>query len=123
QLASHAAAAYVTSCDVPLLSPAFIAHMISQLTEDVDVVVPVEEQRFHHPLAAVYRTSVAPIVADLLNHDQLRPVFLYDRVRTLRIDAQQLRAVDPELHSLMNVNHWDDYQHALGIYRRTMQEE
>src|SRR5512138_2999381 len=49
-------AAYVTSCDVPLLEPAFVAHMLS-LLGDHDIAV-MEIDGFTHPLSAVYRRSV-----------------------------------------------------------------
>src|SRR5262245_50457491 len=42
-----AEAVYATSCDVPLLVPAFVREMISRLG-DADIVVPVEG-RFPHP--------------------------------------------------------------------------
>ncbi|MGH6961023.1 MAG: molybdenum cofactor guanylyltransferase, partial [Dongiaceae bacterium] len=101
-------AAYATSCDVPLLTAEFIREMIARLG-DADIAVPIEDG-FPHPLAAVYRTSVLPHVGELLAADQLRPVFLFDRVRTNRIDVSDLRAIDPELHSLKNCNRPEDYE-------------
>src|SRR5262245_20462580 len=48
-------AAYVTSCDVPLLVPAFVTEMI-RLAESHDIAV-MEIDGFPHPLSAVYRRS------------------------------------------------------------------
>jgi molybdopterin-guanine dinucleotide biosynthesis protein A len=101
-------AAYVTSCDVPLLRPEFIHYVIDQLA-DYDAVVPFEG-KFAHPLAAVYRTSVVPIIDELIEADQWRPRFLIDRINSCHIDVEQLRAVDPDLESLMNINHPEDYE-------------
>src|SRR5262245_61541966 len=81
--APHCDAVYATSCDVPLLVPAFVREMISRLG-DHQIAVPVEGQ-FHHPLAAVYRTSIIPVIAELLAADRLRPAYLFDRCRTLRV--------------------------------------
>ena len=120
-LAPHAEAAYVTSCDVPLLSTRFVQHLIHLLTDEFDVVVPFERGRFHHPLAAVYRTDVRSLVAELLEQNERRAAALLDRVRTRRLDTESLRAVDPELHSLMNLNHWEDYQQALAIFQTNQQ--
>lgn len=104
-------AAYATSCDVPLLHAEFVRQMISHLGAH-DIAVPVED-RFHHPLAAVYRTSIVPHITDLLAHDQLRPVFLFDRVNSLRVPVESLRGVDPELQTLANLNQPADYLGAL----------
>lgn len=108
----HVTAAYVTSCDVPLLEPAFVQALIDRLGDN-DAVVPVEGQ-FAHPLAAVYRTSVLPIVTALLAADQLRPAFLFDRVKTLRVPVEELRSVDPQLTTLRNLNRPEDYLAALA---------
>jgi molybdopterin-guanine dinucleotide biosynthesis protein A len=111
-LKNSAEAVYATSCDVPLLHPAWIDRLF-ELLGDHDVVVP-REGRFHHPLAAVYRSSVLPRIEELLVADQLRPVFLFERCKTHEIPVETLRDVDPQLQSLLNCNHPEDYQAALA---------
>src|SRR3954467_6232612 len=64
-------AAYVTSCDVPLLVPEFVSEMMV-LARGYDVAV-MEIDGFPHPLSAVYRRRVITDVEDLLAHDRLRP--------------------------------------------------
>ncbi|MCA9214878.1 MAG: molybdenum cofactor guanylyltransferase [Planctomycetales bacterium] len=105
-------AVFVTSCDVPLLQPEFASRLFELLTPDVDVVVPVDDQ-FHHPLAAVYRTRVASDVRELLNKNKFRPVFLFDKVATRRVNVEDLRSVDTDLASLKNLNDAESYFAAL----------
>jgi molybdopterin-guanine dinucleotide biosynthesis protein A len=105
-------AVYVTSCDVPLLVPAFVERMFDELG-DCDIAVPREEEH-HHPLAAVYRTSVLSHVERLLATDRLRPRFLFDEARTREVPVNELRDVDPELRTLMNLNTPEEYQAALA---------
>ena len=102
---------YATSCDCPLMVPAFVRSMFERLGEH-EIAVPVEG-RFHHPLAAVYRLSVLAAVESLLAADRLRPRFLFDQVRTLEVPVEELRGVDPDLATLRNLNHPEDYQAAL----------
>lgn len=111
-LAGRVDAAYVTSCDVPLLQTKFVHQMIASLG-DYDIAVPTED-RFQHPLAAVYRTNVVPHIVDLLANDQLRTVFLFERVRTIRVSVGELKAVDPELQTLANLNQPADYIAAVA---------
>ncbi len=106
-------AVYATSCDVPLLVPAFVERMFELMGEH-DIAVP-HDGKFHHPLAAVYRVSVLAHVRQLLADDRLRPFFLFERVETLKIPAAQLLDVDPELSTLMNCNDAEDYQRALSL--------
>jgi molybdenum cofactor guanylyltransferase len=104
--------AYVTSCDVPLLVPAFARHLLD-LLGDHDIAV-MEIDGFAHPLSAVYRRATLPHVEALLARDRLRPVFLFDAVRTRRVQPDEMTAVDPELLTLRNLNTRDDYLQALA---------
>jgi molybdopterin-guanine dinucleotide biosynthesis protein A len=112
QLAGRADAAYATACDVPLLSPAFVARMF-ELLDEHDVAVPRDGQH-HHPLAAVYRTTVLGHVERLLSADRLSPRFLFDEVNTREVPVEVLREVDPQLATLENLNHEADYLAALA---------
>jgi molybdopterin-guanine dinucleotide biosynthesis protein A len=113
-------AAYVTSCDVPLLVPAFVERMI-ELLGDHDIAV-MEIDGFAHPLSAVYRRDTLPHVESLLANDRLRPVFLFDAVRTRRVQTAEMTVVDPELRTLRNLNTHEDYLAALQEGRRQKAE-
>ena len=104
-------AAYVTSCDVPLLVPAFVTQMLDY-AHGYDIAV-MEIDGFPHPLSAVYRRATLPHVEDLLAHDRLRPVFLYERVSTRRVMPSEITA-DPQLQTLRNLNTREDYEQALA---------
>jgi molybdopterin-guanine dinucleotide biosynthesis protein A len=103
-------AAYVTSCDVPLLVPGFVTEMLA-LADGFDIAV-MEIDGFAHPLSAVYRRSTLPHIEALLAQDRLRPVFLFDAVRTRRVQPLEITA-DPGLVTLRNLNTHDDYEQAL----------
>jgi molybdopterin-guanine dinucleotide biosynthesis protein A len=105
-------AAYITSCDVPLLVPAFVERMIG-LMGDHDIAV-MEIDGFPHPLSAVYRRDTLPHVESLLAGDRLRPVFLFDAVRTRRVKPEEMIVVDPQLTTLRNLNTPEDYRAALA---------
>ena len=83
-----------------------------ELLGDHDIVVP-RDQLHHHPLAAVYRPSVLAHVQRLLDADRLRPRFLFDEVRSREVLVEELRAVDPRLTTLENLNSPEDYLAAL----------
>ncbi|MFQ5682118.1 MAG: NTP transferase domain-containing protein [Candidatus Binatia bacterium] len=103
---------FVTSCDVPFLNLSLVSYLLSQIS-DHDVVVPTWEGRLQ-PLQAVYRRSVAPILEKQLNRGELRPVFLFPKVRTRKITEQEIRTVDPKGLSFLNMNTPEAYQAALA---------
>ena len=105
----------MSSTDVPLLHPAFIRRVIAAFTAEVDVVLP-EIHGFRQPLSAAYRTALLPKVQALIADDKLKPAFLFEQCRVVRLDdATMLRdrtlaAVDPGLASVSNLNEPSDYQ-------------
>jgi molybdopterin-guanine dinucleotide biosynthesis protein A len=76
-----------------------------------DIAV-MEIDGFPHPLSAVYRRTVLPHVEDLLAANRLRPVFLFDRVKTRRVRPEEITA-DPDLRTLRNLNTREEYERAL----------
>ena len=52
-------------------------------------------------------------VESLLAQDRLRPVFLFDAVRTRRVSPDEMRVADPDLRTLRNLNTREDYEAAL----------
>ena len=111
----RSAAAFVTSCDVPFLSLPLVSHLAARLPGH-DVVVPRWEGRLQ-PLHAVYRRSVLPLLEQQLRRGELRPVFLYDKVRTLKLEEEEARALDPDGWSFFNMNTPEDYERALARWR------
>lgn len=116
---SSAAAAFVCATDLPFLHPAFARRVLGALTEDIDVVLPLA-RGYPQPLAAAYRVSLAPLVAELVAAGDLRPASLlrHPRCRTLRLDDAALltdpvlAVGDPALESVVNVNSPEDYRTA-----------
>lgn len=107
---------FVTSCDAPFLNLQLISQLLAQIS-DCDVVVPYWQQRFQ-PLHAVYRTSVLPLLKDQLERGELRPIFLYDKVRTRKIPEQEIRRLDSEGLSLLNMNSPAEYDAALQLWNK-----
>lgn len=102
---------FVTSCDSAFLNAGLISHLVSGIT-DYDVVVPHWRGRFQ-PLHAVYRRSVLPLLERQLARGEMRPVYLFEKVRTRRIDEDEIRRFDPEGFSFFNMNTPEDYAEAL----------
>jgi molybdopterin-guanine dinucleotide biosynthesis protein A len=107
-------AAYLSSCDVPLLRPAFVRRMLDLLGDHAICVPNVDG--FHHPMAAVYRVEILDQVDRLLAENRLRPIFLFETVPTRLVESHELLDVDPTLKSLRNLNTPEDYQQALSDF-------
>ncbi|MPZ65500.1 MAG: NTP transferase domain-containing protein [Pseudonocardiaceae bacterium] len=118
-VAGRAEVAFVCSTDLPFLHPAFVRRVLAAVDEHTDVVLP-EARGFPQPLAAAYRTTLAPLVDKLIAAGRLRPAFLFEECRVTRLDDATLladpvlAAHDPQLDSVLNVNEPTDYDSARG---------
>jgi molybdenum cofactor guanylyltransferase len=121
--AGRAEVAFVASTDMPFLHEAFVRAVLRRF-EPVDaaqggpdVVLPVVRGH-RQPMAAGYRTALAPHVDALVEAGRLKPAQLFEQCRVLRLDEPallsdpQLAACDPGLDSVENVNEPEDYAAA-----------
>jgi len=102
---------FVTTCDAAFSSLALVSHLAAQAVE-YDVVVPRWDGRLQ-PLVAVYRKTVRPLLREQLARGELRPVRLFDKVRTRIVEADEIRRFDADGASFFNMNTPDDYAEAL----------
>ena len=113
-------AAYVSSTDVPLLHPAFVRRVVEALDGEADAAVP-RAGGCVHPLAAAYKTSLLPLVEELLAAERLPTLALLDEARVRWLDEDDLLAdpelatVDAGLDSLRNLNELADYEAARAL--------
>jgi molybdenum cofactor guanylyltransferase len=116
-LAGRAEVAFVSSTDLPFLHPAFVRRVVRAAADGADVGLPVA-RGYRQPLAASYRTALAPAAERLVADGRLKPAFLFDQCTVAMLDEAALRAdpvlaaLDPALDSVVNVNEPADYQAA-----------
>lgn len=108
--AAHGEFAFVSACDSAFLNLRLIEHLLEQIAA-CDVVVPHWQDRLQ-PLHAVYRGSVLPLLEAQLARGELRPVFLFDKVRTCKVGEAEIRRFDPDGASFFNMNTPEDYEEA-----------
>lgn len=104
-------AAFVSSCDVPFLRPAFVHRMIELLGSN-SICVPFAAEHYH-PLAAVYRVEVLDTVRNLLAKDSLQVMSLFSALPTRVVQSDELTDIDPQLESLQNINAPEDYERVV----------
>jgi len=100
---------FVCPCDAPFIQPALVRLLLDSISPHVDAVVP-RIGDYYEPLCAVYsKNCLAPIAAQLEREEfQIKGFFRHIRIQT--IGEAQLRRVDPQLRSFLNVNTPDAYQ-------------
>lgn len=110
-------AAFVTGCDIPLLSPEVIRLLIERMETDSGTaeIFAVHEEGFWQPLLAVYRCSVGGQARVLFDAGERSLQQLLKSCRTKEVDSTLLRSVDPDLHCLKGMNDQAAYQQLLAL--------
>ncbi len=114
---SHSAfpQAFCIACDMPLASPAVIAHL-RDLAPGYDVVVPRTAEGYQ-PLHAVYGKNCLPHMEEMIHADRLKIDRLFPLVRVRTVEETELRALDPTLCCFINVNTREELEAAVRLTR------
>ena len=110
-IASPDDANMVVACDMPFASVDLASYLLSHL-DGHDAAVPLL-QRGPESLFAAYRRSILPQVEINLKAGVFKVRATLDNVDTLYVSQDDLRLIDPELRSFLNVNTPEDYEELL----------
>jgi len=91
---------FVIGCDMPFVDLRAIELLLSK---SGDAVAPVVGGR-PEPLFAVYSRACAAAIERMLAAGHRKTAGLLDEARATRVDEAELRAIDPELRFLVNIN-------------------
>jgi molybdenum cofactor guanylyltransferase len=98
--------ALVIAVDMPFVQPALIAFLLSFPRDDA-LLVPIVDE-VPQVLLAVYPRSLLPTIETCLHAGERGPRVLLKAARVRSIEEAQLRQVDPQLRSFVNLNTPED---------------
>jgi molybdenum cofactor guanylyltransferase len=114
--ASSAEACFVTAADTPLLSRALVERLVSPVSwSDCDVRVP-RWRGYFEPLCAVYARRCLPAIEETMEGHPAgsaaapRITTFFPLVRVCSLEEAEVRSLDPEGLSFLNVNTQEDYE-------------
>jgi len=100
--AVQAGYAFVCAVDTPLLQPSLLTFLLAQRCADA-LVVPVVGA-VPQVLLALYPRALQALIEQRLQEGRRDPRSLLEVAAVRYIDEEQLRRVDPDLRSFLNVN-------------------
>jgi molybdenum cofactor guanylyltransferase len=106
-------AAIAVACDMPFLSTRLLAYILEQSGE-ADVTVPRIGPHLE-ALHAVYRRACLPVMRDMVESGNHKIIDFYERVKVREIDEAEMRALDPDLLSVFNINTPADAERAHAL--------
>lgn len=101
----------VTACDMPFIKSEMIEYIISHREGEATVPAP---SGVPEPLLAVYERSALEIMLRCIDEGRTSMRDMLKLIDTRLIDDKDLKNIDPEGLSFVNINTPDDYNRALG---------
>lgn len=95
---------FVLACDMPFMKVEFLEMLEKYLTEEVDAVVPVVKGKIH-PLAAIYKKRVLPVVEERLKNGNYRLCSMVESMNTVYVEIEE-----GQKYMLQNINTTEEYQ-------------
>ncbi len=97
---------FVVACDMPLINADIVRFLINKSSQ-YDAVVPFCQGRLQ-PLHAVYSKRCIKPLEDLISSGQMRITRLFEKIKTKRVDEEELKQFDPDFKSFININTKED---------------
>ena len=100
---------FITACDMPFLNSE-VVEMLFDRARDHDAAVPVWENEILEPLHAIYRTKPMAIETEkaIKSGDKIALAPIFKLKDVVFVDMGEVRALDPELRTFININTIED---------------
>ncbi|NIS61866.1 MAG: NTP transferase domain-containing protein [Proteobacteria bacterium] len=105
--------AFCSACDMPFLNPRLIKYM-GEERDDYDVIVPKTHDGLH-PLHAIYSKKCLNPMSQSLDRNDLKIVNFFQQVRVRYIEEMEIRQLDPDMRSVINVNTAEEMEAVRNI--------
>lgn len=102
---------YATACDTPFADKTVIEYIVNQIDEHHDIVLPRTDDGFE-ALCAVYSKKCLPAIEKNLGNNILMIKKFYNWKKVKEIPPETLKALDPDMQFIFNINTPDDLKKA-----------
>jgi molybdenum cofactor guanylyltransferase len=103
--------AFVAACDMPFLKIDLVLYLVSQIRENIDVIIP-ETVSGLEPLCAIYAKDCQSLLERKILEKKLKIQQIFNKSRIRKIPETVLKRFDPDLVSFFNINAPKDLETA-----------
>lgn len=103
--------AYVTACDTPFVKQSVIEHIVRQIEPRYEVIIPRTDDGLE-ALSAVYSKDCIPLIESKLEENIFMIKKFFRKKKVKEIPVEQLKALDPDMRFIFNINTPEDLEKA-----------
>ncbi|MFA4829879.1 MAG: molybdenum cofactor guanylyltransferase, partial [Thermodesulfovibrionales bacterium] len=107
---------FVTACDMPFIKPELVSLLVARCAlreENWDAVIPVFEGR-PQPLLGIYSKNILSVIEERLRKELRSLRDMLTELKVLYIKEKEVREIDPEGRSFVNINTMEDYEKVVS---------
>jgi len=104
---------FVTACDMPYINAILIKHMIERYNDGFEALIPLYDGK-PQPLFGIYAKRVSEAMERRISAGKKSLLDFLKTINVRYINEEEVRSIDPEGRSFVNINTFKDYQREGG---------
>ncbi len=104
---------FVTACDMPFINAMLIKYIVDKWEERWDAVIPIFDKK-PQPLLGIYSKRIAKSMEQSIKNGERSLREFLRGINVLYINEEEVRNIDPEGRSFININTIEDFQKEIG---------
>jgi molybdopterin-guanine dinucleotide biosynthesis protein A len=100
---------FVAACDMPFIKPELIRYIVGRWTDRWEAIVPVFDGK-PQPLLGIYSRKLVPKMEESIKTQTRSLREFLGTIEVHYIKEEEVRAIDPEGKSFVNINTIQDYE-------------
>lgn len=116
-VATGAESVFIIACDMPFVKEELIRHMMERFESlnpsNIDALIPLHKGK-PEPLIGIYSSNTKNRIEDSLKTGRKGLNDLLREINTIYIEEEEIKDIDPEGLSFINVNTLEDYERIGG---------
>jgi molybdopterin-guanine dinucleotide biosynthesis protein A len=104
---------FVTACDMPFINAMLIKYIIDKWEKEYDTLIPIFDDK-PQPLLGIYSKRIAKRMEQSIKNGERSLRRFLQGINVLYINEDEVREIDPEGRSFININTMEDFQKKIG---------
>jgi len=104
---------FVTACDMPYINAILIKHMVEKYNYKFDALIPLYDGK-PQPLFGIYAKRISGLMEQRIRAGKKSLLDFLKTINVRYINEEEVRNIDPEGRSFVNINTFKDYQREGG---------
>jgi molybdopterin-guanine dinucleotide biosynthesis protein A len=104
---------FVTACDMPYINAILMKYMVEKYNDKFEALIPLYDGK-PQPLFGIYAKRISELMEQRIRSGKKSLLDFLKTINVRYINEEEVRSIDPEGRSFVNINTFKDYQREGG---------